>query len=164
LAQNAAENIPVAYAKIGKTAESESAYTNLLSRAKDPAQRAGLLIQAAQIKEKSGNAAEAIKYYEQVDPSVPEYSAAIYSIGNIHAQAGQSDMEIKAYEKLISVSKKDDPYRLAGLSRMAELYIAQGNAKKAMELYSDVAKNATDQETLTNAKSRLDELQKVLNQ
>lgn len=164
LAQNAAENIPVAYAKIGKTAESESAYTSLLARAKDPAQRAVLLIQAGQIKEKAGNAAEAIKYYEQVDPSVPEYAAAIYSIGNIHAQAGQSEQEIKAYEKLLSVSKKDDPYRLAGISRMAELYIAQGNAKKALELYSDVAKNASDEETLANAKTRLDELQKVLNQ
>lgn len=164
LAQNAAENIPVAYAKIGKTVESESAYTSLLSRTKDPAQRASLLIQAGQIKEKSGNTAEAIKYYEQVDPSAAEYPAAIYAIGNIHAQSGQSEQEMKVYEKLINVAKKDDAYRLAGLSRMAELYIAQGNAKKALELYTDVAKNAADEETLANAKSRLDELQKVLNQ
>jgi TolA-binding protein len=164
LAQNAAENIPLAYAKVGKTGDSEKAYETLLSRTNDPAQRAGLLIQLGQIKEKAGDAAEAIKYYEQVNAAAPGFPEAMYYLGNIYSQSGQVDQEIATYEKLMNIAKKDDPFRISAISRLAELYISQGNAKKAMAVYSDVAKNSTDEAALSNAKSRLEELEKVLQQ
>lgn len=164
LAQNAAENIPAAYAKIGKTAESEDAYVNLLKRTSDPSQRANLLLQLGQIKERQALAQDAINYYEQVGPSAEQFGQAVYFTGNVYAQAGQTDNEIRAYEKLLNMAKKDDPYRIAALSRLAELYISQGNAKKAMAVYTDVATHATDETALANAKTRIQELQKVLEQ
>lgn len=162
MAQTAAENIPVAYAKVGKTKEAEKAYELIVNRASDPKKKAALLIQAAQVKEKNGAAQEAIKLYEQVDPSADEYGEAIYAIGAIYAKAEQTDQEIKTYEKLLNATPKDNPYRVAALSRLAELYISKGQARKAFDVYNDVAKNATDQTALANAKTRLEELQKVL--
>lgn len=162
LAQSAAENIPLAYSKIGKVLESEKAYEQLLARTTDPTQRAGLLIQMAQIQERNGEGQAAIRYYEQVDPSTEQFSEAMYSAGVVYAKAGQTELEMTAYEKLLPVNPKNDPYRIAGISRLAELYISQGNAKKALSIYSDVAANSQDQTALANAKTRLEELQKVL--
>jgi hypothetical protein len=51
---------------------------------------------------------------------------------------------------------------MAGLSRLAELYIAAGQAQKALDTYKDVAANSKDEATLANAKSRIEDLQKVL--
>jgi TolA-binding protein len=164
LAQNAAENIPLAYAKIGRTAESEQAYLNLLNRTTDPRQRASLLIQLGQIKQKKGAADEAINFFEQVDPNAPQYTEAIYSIGSIYAQAGHDELEIVTYQKLLNISDKSDDFRIAGISRLAELYIGKGDVKKALDIYSDVAKNSTDEASLANAQSRLEELRKVLEQ
>jgi TolA-binding protein len=164
LAASAAENIPLAYAKVGKVADSEKAYETLLQRTNDPKKKAALNLQVAQGKEKSGDAAEAIKFYNQIDPSQEEFAEAMYSLGGIYAKVGQVAEETKTYERLTGFSPKDNPYRIAGLSRLAELYISAGDAKKAMTVYRDVAANAKDDTALANAKSRLDELQKVLEQ
>lgn len=164
LAENAAENIPLAYSRIGRTADSETAYMNLLSRTTDPAKKANLLLQVGQMKEKNGQAAEAIKYYEQISPGVEGYTQATYNIGNIYAQAGQDDQEMATYEKLIGFAKKDDPYRIAAMSRLAELYIGKGNANKALALYNDVVSNSKDEQYLANAKTRIEEIKKVLEQ
>lgn len=162
MAANAAENIPLAYAKIGKIADSEKAYEALLSRTTDPKKRATLLLQIAQIKEKNGIPAEAIAYYEQVPSSEAEYGEAIYAVGSLYARSGEADKEIKAYEKVLGMTPKDNVYRIAALGRLAELYISQGQAQKALSVYQDVASNATDETALTNAKTRIEELQKVL--
>ena len=164
LAKTAAENIPVAYAKIGKTAESTQAYENLLTRAGTPKEKAGLLLQIAQIKERNGKGDEAVKYYEQVSPSLEEFNEAMYNLANVYSQSGQAAQEASTYERLLNSAPKDNGYRIAGISRLAELYIAQGKAKQAMDVYTDVAKNATDQTALSNAKTRLEELRKVLEQ
>jgi TolA-binding protein len=162
LSANAAENIPLAYAKVGKIGESEKAYETLLTKTTDPKKRAALILQIAQIKEKNGVAAEAIQYYEQISPSEEEYAEALYAVGNIYARASQTEQEVKTYEKLNNFNPKDNAYRIAALSRLAELYISQGQAQKAMAVYKDVEANAKDETALANAKSRLEELQKVL--
>jgi len=162
LAATAAENIPLAYAKIGKSADSERAYGQLLSRTTDPKKKAGLNLQLAQMKERAGDGAAAMTYYNQVDSGQEEFGEAMYSLGAIYSKAGQTDAEMKAYERLIGFSPKDNPYRIAGLSRLAELHIAAGNAKKALAMYKDVAENSKDETSLANAKTRLEELQKVL--
>jgi len=164
MAKNAAENIPLCYAKLGKTAQSEKAYEALLHRAGDKKEKAGLLLQLAQIKEQNGEANEAIQFYNQVELSAEEFGQAMHAVGNIYARSGQMEKEIQAYERLLSFSVKADPYRISAISRLAELYISQGKAKKALDVYQDVAKNATDQTALANAKMRLEELTKVLQQ
>ena len=162
LAASAAENIPLAYAKVGKTADSEKAYEALLQHTTDPKKKAALNLQVAQMKEKNGDAPEAIKYYNKVDGNQEEFGEAMYSLGQIYSRAGQTPLETQAYERLSDFSPKDNPYRIAALSRLAELYISAGNAKKATAVYKDVAANAKDDQALANAKSRLAELEKVL--
>jgi len=162
MAANAAENIPLAYAKIGKIGDSEKAYEALLQRTTDPKKRATLIMQIAQIKEKNGVPAEAIAYYEQIPSTEEEYGEGIYAIGSIYARSGEADKETKTYEKVLSMTPKDNVYRIAALGRLAELYISKGQAQKALAVYQDVAANATDETALTNAKTRLEELQKVI--
>ena len=164
LAKTAAENIPLAYARLGRTTDSEQAYENLLSRENDPVKKAGLLIQMGQMKEKNGQAAEAIKFYEQVPAGAPEYFEAMYSIGSIHARSGQVDKEAAVYEKVLAAGPKDNAHRISSIGRLAEIYISQGKAKQALAVYQDVEKNATDQSALSNAKTRIEELNKVLQQ
>jgi TolA-binding protein len=162
LAATASENLPTAYAKLGKSAESENAYVNMLNREKDPKKRAALLMQLADGKDKNGASAEAITYYMQVDPSVPEYAESLYNVGGIYSKSGQPDKEMETYQKLMGFNPKDNDYRIAALGRLAEMYISQGQAQKALSIYTDVAQNAKDQVALSNAKTRIDELQKVL--
>ncbi len=45
---------------------------------------------------------------------------------------------------------------------MAELYIQDQKPQQALSIYQDVAANAKDQQSLDNAKTRIEELQKVL--
>lgn len=164
LAQNAAENIPLAYARLGRTTESEQAYENLLSRESDPSKKANLLLQMGQMKEKDGRAQEAIKFYSQIAPGTEAYQEAQYQIASLYARAGQTENEVPIYQKMLAGEPKNNPYRISGISRYAEILISQGKAKQALEIYQDVAKNSTDQSALANAKSRIDELQKVLQQ
>lgn len=162
LSANAAENIPLCYAKVGKTADSEKAYEVLLGRTTDPKRKAALTLQLAQIKEQNGVAAEAINFYQQIPADQEEYAQAQYSIGNIYSKVSQSDQEMATYERLLGFNPKDNAYRIAAVSRLAELYIAQGQAQKALSAYQDVAVNAKDETALANAKSRIEELNKVL--
>ncbi len=162
LAATAAENIPLAYAKVGKTADSERAYEALMSRTTDPTKKAQMSLQLGQLKEQKGDAAGAIAAYQSVSASQPEYAQAMYAVGNLYEKAGQTDQESAAFEKMLNFSPKDDPYRIAALSRLAELYIGQGAAQKALSTYKDVAANAKDETAVSNAKSRIEELQKVL--
>jgi tetratricopeptide (TPR) repeat protein len=164
LAKNAAENIPLAYARLGRTTDSEQAYENLLNRETDPAKKAGLLLQMGQMKEKGGQMAEAIKFYDQVPQSAAEYQEAQYSIASLYSKAGQTDNEMKVYDKMLNAGPKENPFRISGISRLAEIYISQGKAKQALGIYQEVVKNATDQNALANAKTRVEELQKVLQQ
>ena len=164
LADTAAENIPLCYAKLGRTGDSVQAYEGLLQRTTDPAKRAPLLLQMGEMKEQSGQAMEAIKYYEQVPASAEEFYQAHYQAGVIYGRAGMTDKETQTYEKLLNVPGKDNPYRISAISHLAEIYISQGKAKKALNVYQDVAKNATDDTALNNANSRIEELQKVLSQ
>ncbi|OVE78255.1 hypothetical protein BVX98_00875 [bacterium F11] len=164
LADTAAENIPMAYAKLGKNSQSARAYEALLQRTQDPERRTSLLLQLAQMKEGSGQAAQAISYYEKIPLTATQFPEARYSLGVIYSRTGQMEKEIQAYEKLLGVGPKDNPYRISAISRLAELYISQGKVHKALAVYKDVAKNATDSTALANAKTRLEELQKVLSQ
>lgn len=164
LAANAAENVPLAYAKLGRTREAEKAYERLLTRVSDPQRRAALLLQLAQMKEQNGQALEAVEFYEKIPASASEYPQARYLLGDIYSKAGQVELEVRSYEPLLAQGAKDDPYRIAALARLAELYISQGKAKKAYDVYADVADNATDQTALANAETRLSELKQVLQQ
>ncbi|MFN0117714.1 MAG: tetratricopeptide repeat protein [Elusimicrobiota bacterium] len=163
-AATAAENIPLAYAKIGRMEESEQAFEKLAQNTSDPIKKASLNLQIGQMKEKNGLAAEAIKYYEQVPVNHPQYAEAVYSVASIYSKSGQVDLEQKSYEKLLSVDPKNDPYRIAGISRLAEIYIGLGQAQKALDTYGDVVINASDETALSNAKSRVEELKRVLQQ
>ena len=116
------------------------------------------------MKERSGDALGAVKFYDQVKPGMAEFAEARYGLGSIYAQAGQVELEVRAYEPLLQHGEKDDPFRISAISRLAELYISQGKAKKAMTVYQDVAKNAQDETALANARLRLNELKKVFDQ
>ena len=164
LATNASENIALAYAKVGRSDEAGRAYQALLSRETDPVKRAPVLLQLAQVREREGKALEAIDLYEKVSSGVPEYAQAMYAVGEIYSRAGQVELEVKAYERLMSFQPADDPFRIAALGRLAELYISQGLAQKAVTVYEDVARNSGDQTALANAQARLEELKRVLDQ
>ena len=164
LVSNAAENVALAYGKVGKTSQSQQAFEILLQKESDPQRKASLLVQLGQMKEQGGDANAASTYYEKVDPASELFSEARYYLGNIYARVGHVELEIRAYETLLGIVNKEDPYRISSLSRLAELYISQGNAQKALSVYQDVATNAKDETALANAKIRLEELQKVLEQ
>ena len=40
---------------------------------------------------------------------------------------------------------KSDPYRIAGLLALADIYLAANDAEQALAVYSDVEKNAADE-------------------
>ena len=54
-----------------------------------------------------------------------------------------------------------DPFRLSAVARCAALYEKNGNWKKAIAAYRDLAKNAKDPELVVAAKERATQLEAI---
>jgi hypothetical protein len=59
---------------------------------------------------------------------MPEYPQALYLLARLHKSLSEPAGERQAYQALLKVPAKSDPYRIAGLLALADIYLAANDA------------------------------------
>jgi TolA-binding protein len=158
MAKNAALNVPLCYLKSNQWDKAVSAYQDLAASAKDAVTQASALFQAGLVKQKMGQDLEAAQAFLRVPAGAAEYPEALYSAGMSYERLQDGVNETRVMERLASVEPKDNPYRIAGVLKRAEIYEGAGNKAKALALYQDAAGHSKDQAALALAQKKIQEL------
>ncbi|MBL8023252.1 MAG: tetratricopeptide repeat protein [Elusimicrobia bacterium] len=144
LSRSAVLNAAISYARLGdveKTTRGYLRYAELFPEAEDVGVA---FIQLGQFLEKVGQESRAVEAYRRVPSKRKEYPQALYLLARLHKTLSEPVGERRSYEALLTVGAKGDPYRIAGLLALADLHLAANDAEKALSVYGDVLKNATD--------------------
>ncbi|MBK8576080.1 MAG: tetratricopeptide repeat protein [Elusimicrobia bacterium] len=144
LAKSAMLNAAISYSRVGDVEKTTLAYLQYASLYPNADDVGASYIQLGQFLEKVGQESRALETYRRVPPKVPEYPQALYLLARLHKSLSEPAGERQAYLALQKVPAKSDPYRIAGLLALADIYLAANEADPALALYADVLKNASD--------------------
>lgn len=159
MAKNANLNAALCYVRSLEVDKAVKAYLNYVALYPDSEDVGAIYVQLAQFLEKSGENMKAVEAYMRVPAKYAEHPEALFSAGRVSRKINHLEGEIEAYKRLQAFSNKNDPYRIAGVLQLAEIYLTQSNLEKAMKLYEDVIQNAADQQSLQLAQEQLKILQ-----
>jgi len=159
MAKNALQNVALCYAKDQDVDAAMDAYRNYAQKFPNSEDIGAVYTQMAGLVEKSGDLKKAAEAYESVPSNLPEYPEALLNAGRLYRMLNDTEGEQRIYEKLQRLPKKDDPYRINGLLQLGEIYMTQNQGEKALAVYQDVAKNATDEQSAALAQERIGQLQ-----
>lgn len=96
------------------------------------------------IKQKAGQFAEAHQMYSLVSPSSRFYYNALYNLGLSQAEAGQTDLAIQTFNKLLkSRSSADvtDTNKVSAQMALARIYYQKKDWNKSIEMYSQIPRD-----------------------
>ncbi len=155
LAKNAVLNTAISYSRLGDVDKTTLTYLAYAERFPGADDVGAAIIQLGQFLEKVGQESRALETYRRVPPKRPEYPQALYLLARLHKSLSEPVGEKNAYEQLIKVSAKSDPYRIAGLLALADIYLVANDAEGALSVYGDVEKNATDEASRGLAQQQL---------
>jgi TolA-binding protein len=159
MAKNAALNVALCYAKdqdVDNALEAYRRYVQLYPSSEDVG---AVYVQMGVLLEKAGRDKDAAEVYMGVPGHLPERAEALVGAGRSYRKLNDTQGERQAYEALLEIPAEADPYRIAGLLQLAEIYMTQNQAAKAQAVYQDVARNAKDQESAALAQERMKMLQ-----
>lgn len=159
LAKNAVLNVALCYSKALNTEDAVEAYQNYIRLYPDAEDAGAAHLQMASMMEKAGDFERAGASYEAIPSNRGEYPEALFSAGRCYKAAGLTDKEAAVYQRLGQIPAKNDPFRIAGLLQLAEIYLTQSALDKALVVYQDVAQNAADAQSANLAKDRISTIQ-----
>jgi TolA-binding protein len=145
LAKSAALNAAISYSRLGDVEKTTVAYLEYASLYPDAEDVGTAYIQLGQFLEKVGQESRALEAYRRVPKKVPEYPQSLYLLARLHKSLSEPAGERQAYLALQKLTAKSDPYRIAGLLALADIYLAANEADPALAVYGDVVKNAPDE-------------------
>ena len=125
-------------------------------RAADVADQLGDLDEAA------GHSDEARAEYERALLEHPRPALAAeagYRLGKVREQLGQAAAALAAYQQAAASGRRDDPYRLSAVARVAALCEKRHDYPRALAAYRDIARNASDHELAAAAAGRVAQLE-----
>lgn len=108
------------------------------------ANREMLFYRLADAKHKEGQRAEAIDYYKRITPKSRYYYNALYNLGLAHAELGQTDMALQAFQKLLasrSNARVNDTNRVAAQMGIARVYYQKKDWKRAIDAYAKIPRD-----------------------
>jgi TolA-binding protein len=159
MAKNANLNVAICYAKAQEIDKAVAAYEKYLAIYPGSEDAGAVHLQVGQLLEKAAREKEAARAYRRAPAGSPERAEALFSAGRASRTVNDAAGEQAAYEDLRAHAPANDPYRIAGLLQLAEIYLTQNQAAKAADVYRDVAQNG-DEQSAAAAQERL----KVLGQ
>ena len=158
MAKNAALNVPLCYLKSNQWDKAVAAYRDLAASSKDSGTQASAFFQAGLVDQKIGQDKDAASLFLKVPPGSPEYPEALYSAGMSFERLQDGVNETAVMERLKGIQPVDNPYRIAGVLKLAEIYEGAAEKGKALALYQDAAAHAKDQAALSLAQKKVQEL------
>lgn len=145
MAKNANLNVAICYAKAQELDKAVAAYEKYISLYSGADDLGAVYLQMGQLLEKAAREAQAAKAYRRTPKNLPEYPEAVFGAGRASRTINDTEAEREAYEDLRANAPKNDPYRIAGLLQLAEIYLTQNKTAQAVEVYKDVAQNGDEQ-------------------
>jgi tetratricopeptide (TPR) repeat protein len=97
----------------------------LLKMLEDVPDEPFVLFAVAQEFSKKGDRENALRYYEKLTKSNPDYTGAYYHLGKLYEQLGRNDDAITAYKSGMEITQKKGEHH------------AYGELKAALQMISD---------------------------
>jgi TolA-binding protein len=164
LAKSAVLNAAISYSRVGDVEKTTLAYLNYAALFPDAEDVGIAYIQLGQFLEKVGQESRALEAYARVPQKLPEYPQALYLLARLHKSLSEPAGERQSYQALLKVPAKSDPYRIAGILALADLYLAANDADQALAVYADVLKNAKDESSRTLAEQQISAIRAAVGQ
>ena len=158
LAKSAVLNAAISYSRVADVEKTTLAYLRYAELYPDADDAGAAYIQLGQFLEKVGQESRALEAYARVPQKLPEYPQALYLLARLHKSLSEPAGERQAYQALLKVPAKSDPYRIAGLLALADIYLQANDADGAMSVYADVSKNAADEASRALAEQQISEV------
>ncbi len=154
-------NIALAYVVSKKLDKAAMQYKQFLKRYPSNKKKNFVYWQLGKIYQGLQQYRNAIRYYHKVKPQKGiSYLEIKYRTGYCYEELGDLESADRIYSLLRKRRPKDDPFRLAGLIRLAQIYENNGEAWRAVYLYRDVARNSKNENWRKAAWMRIKALRK----
>ncbi len=152
-------NIALAYKKLNEWKKAVEEYKNFIEQHPEGEKANFAKWQIAEISRNNGNYRQAIEFYQMIEPTKEITKCEIeYRIAECYESLGEMAEAIRAYQSLKELQPKADPFRLAGLLRLAEIYEKQGRSDVAISIYTEINNSAEDEKWKELAEIKLEEL------
>jgi TolA-binding protein len=154
-AKNANLNAALSFTRaqdVDRARQSTLRYAQLYPNAED---LGALHLQLGQFLARSGRDPQAVEVYRRMSPRWPEYPEGIYNAAQIEQRLGHPAGEKELYETLASGAAKDNPFRVAGLLRLGDIYLSQRKTAQAKTAFEDARAHAADDASRAAAEQRI---------
>lgn len=158
-------NLALCRKMLGSNEEAASALRQYRDKYPGDERAVQVAYQLGDIHESTGNPGPAVEEYKTALEARPAPDMMVeihYRIGVCYEEMSEVDKAVAAYEKAMASKLTSDLFRVSAMVRCAALYEQQGNYKKAIQTYKDIAKNADDPELVVAAQERVDQLKTVV--
>lgn len=152
-------NIALAYKKLNEWKKAIEEYKNFIQQHPEEEKANFAKWQIAEISRNNGDYQQAIEFYQMVEPTreITKYEIK-YRVGDCYECLGEIVEAINVYQTLQELPVKNDPFRLAGLLRLAEIYEKQGRNDAAIAIYTEIDNSTEDVKWKDLAEIKLEEL------
>jgi len=154
-------NIALAYKKLNEWKKAIEEYKNFIQQHPEEEKVNFAKWQIAEISRNNGDYRQAIEFYQMVELTreITKYEIK-YRVGDCYECLGEIVEAINVYQTLEELPVKSDPFRLAGLLRLAEIYEKQGRSDAAITVYIEIDNSTEDVKWKDLAEIKLEELKR----
>jgi len=158
-APHARLNIALAYKKLNEWKKAVEEYKNFIDEHPDGEKANFAKWQITEISRNNGDYRQAIEFCQMVEPTQEITECEIeYRVGECYESLGEMAEATNVYQTLEKLAMKNDPFRLAGLLRLAEIYEKQGRSDAAVTIYTEINNSTEDEKWKELVEIKLEEL------
>jgi TolA-binding protein len=159
-------NLALCHRMLGALDEARAAFEQLRAEHDVDAERAAeIAYQLGDLYDKAGETERALGEFERAlaAKATPHSRLELrFRAGMCREQLGNLDAAVKDYERVIASFPADDVFRLSSLARCAALYERREDYQRALTVYRDLAKHASDPALVVAATERVKQLEEIV--
>lgn len=158
-------NLALSYKSAGDLEAAEVAYTKYANNFAAGEEVLAALWEMLMIQKEKKDYAEVLKTLSKIQAEAPQGSEISLEIsyrkGETYEAMGDIANAQKIWEEMISAKPYSNPFRLQALVRLAEMYEKGAELKKAIDIYDDLARNASSPDVSRAAQEKMASLKKM---
>jgi len=152
-------NIALAYKKLNEWKKAVEEYRKFIYEHPEGEKANDAKWQIGEISRNNGEYRQAIEFYQMVEPTKEITECEIkYRAGDCYERLGEIEEAVRVYQTLQESPAKSDPFRLAGLFRLAEIYEKQERSDAAIAIYTEISNSTEDEKWKSLAEAKIEEL------